>query len=158
MKPLHRVWRCPAGDAGMEWKHREGVQTAHAVSNWRLSDWFLTCATCFFFVWSHSLTLCSNVWKAHIPQMYQSFFFFKPITSVKKNKKKKILKRRYNRSGNELYSWCWKGKYIAADIWSDASFLLWSPYLVTLVLSLLHCLWKSKSVAKMWLKPLQTSI
>lgn len=55
---------------------REGVQTAHAVSNWHLLDWFLTCATCFLFVWSHYSTLCSNMFEKHIFHKFTSLLFF----------------------------------------------------------------------------------
>lgn len=104
-----------------------------------ISDWFPPCATCFFFVWSHYLTLCLNMFEKHIfHQCTSLLFFFKPITSVQKIKK--TLKKRSNWSGNELYPWFWKGKYIAAVTSSDASFVLWSTNMVTSVLSVLHCL------------------
>lgn len=109
MKLLQCVWRCTAGDAEMEWKHREGVQTAHGVSNWNLSLWFLTCATCSFFVWSHRVW---HMFEKHIFYKCTSLFFSKQITSVKQKKNiKEMLQLEWHQTvllmlKKEIYCCC----------------------------------------------------
>lgn len=142
----------------MKGKHGESVAKAHRVSNWRLSDWFLTCATCFSFCLMSSLAFVfKHVWTALF------FFFFKNVQATNQWGGKQMKEKWcFSWRGNGLWSRYWKVKHIAAVTSSDASFLLRTTDLITSGFALFDRFLKgvrtSESDAKMWLKPLQTAV
>lgn len=140
----------------MKGKHGESVPKAHRVSNWRLSDWFLTCATCFSFCLMSSLAFVfKHVWNAHFFQKCSSY---KPVGGREADKRDDAFRGGGTNCGRDAA----KGKYIAAVTSSDASFLLRTTDSITSGFALfgrfLKWVWTSESDAKLWLKPLQTAV